>query len=309
MKNLLAEITGATNSFDRRQFIASVTKTAGIAALANIPFVLKAAVKSGTDYTIQQVIDIILKEVPGAPFTTTVDTIKSGDANNKVTGIVTTMFATITVIKEAIRLNANFIIAHEPTFYNHTDDLNWVENNKVVAEKKALLDTHKITVWRFHDYWHSVRPDGIFYGVVKKAGWEKYTKPGENTFTIPADTLKNIGLHLKSALNIDQIRVIGDLSKSCKKISLMPGAAGGQRQIMIAETQHPDLLIVGEVHEWETAEYIRDAQLLGHNTALIVLGHSVSEEPGMEWLVNWLHPKIPGINVHQVASKSPFTWL
>ena len=45
------------------------------------------------------------------------------------------MFATVAVIKEAIRLSANFIVAHEPTFYNHTDDTNWVGNNTVVAEK------------------------------------------------------------------------------------------------------------------------------------------------------------------------------
>ncbi|CAN5625975.1 hypothetical protein BH11BAC3_BH11BAC3_40790 [soil metagenome] len=309
MKNLLTDTTGVNNSFDRRQFITTAAKTACVAALANMPFMLKAMPVGKDGYTIQQVIDIILKEVPDAPFKTTVDTIKSGNANNKVTGIITTMFATIIVIKEAIRLNANFIIAHEPTFYNHADDTNWVENNKVVAEKKALLDKHQITVWRFHDYWHSVRPDGIFYGVVKKAGWEKYTQPGENTFTIPAATLKSIGLHLKSALNIDHIRVIGDLSTSCKKISLMPGAAGGQRQISVAEIQRPDLLIVGEVHEWETAEYVRDAALLGHNISLIVLGHSVSEEPGMEWLVDWLQPKIPGVNIHHIISNSPFTWL
>ncbi|MEO6232153.1 MAG: hypothetical protein ABJB11_21635 [Ferruginibacter sp.] len=58
-------------------------------------------------------------------------------------------------------------------------------------------------------------------------------------------------------------------------------------------------------HEWETAEYVRDAELLGHNISLIVLGHPVSEEPGMEWLVDWLQPKIPGVKIHRIASDSP----
>jgi hypothetical protein len=61
---------------------------------------------------------------------------------------------------------------------------------------------------------------------------------------------------------------------------LLPGAWGGNRQITIANQQQPDLLIVGEVHEWETAEYIRDARALGNDISLIILGHSVSEGAG-----------------------------
>jgi putative NIF3 family GTP cyclohydrolase 1 type 2 len=58
-----------------------------------------------------------LKEVPGAPFEQTVDTLKSGNRDIIVTGVVATMFATIEVIRKAIAMKANFIIAHEPTFY------------------------------------------------------------------------------------------------------------------------------------------------------------------------------------------------
>ena len=80
-------------------------------------------------------------------------------------------------------------------------------------------------------------------------------------------------------------------------------------QMKFAEKDKPDVLIVGEVHEWETAEYIRDARLLGHEISLVVLGHAVSEEPGMSWFVNWLQPKITGTKVTHIASKSPFLWV
>ncbi len=183
-----------------------------------------------------------------------------------------------------------------------------MENNKVVAQKQELLEKNNITVWRFHDYWHTYKPDGIFYGVTKKAGWQSYVQP-DRGITIPATSLKNIALHLKSALGIDHLRVIGDLSKSCEKIVLVPGAAGGKMQVSLAEKFTPDLLIVGELQEWETAEYIRDARLLGNNISLIVLGHSESEEPGMGWLVDWLQPKIPSIKINHIASQSPFTWV
>src|SRR5437762_12957353 len=77
-------------------------------------------------YTVGDIIDIIIKDISGAPFAKTVDTLKSGSRDMVVTGIVTTMFATVDIIHKAIKVGANFIIAHEPTFYNHLDDTAWV---------------------------------------------------------------------------------------------------------------------------------------------------------------------------------------
>jgi putative NIF3 family GTP cyclohydrolase 1 type 2 len=126
---------------------------------------------------------------------------------------------------------------------------------------------------------------------------------------MPPASLKDIVSHLKSSLKINHVKVIGDLGQVCERIAILPGAAGGQTQISVVEKEKPDVLIVGEVHEWETAEYIRDAGLLGSKTSLIVLGHSVSEEPGMNWLVDWLQPKIPEIKITHIASEDPFTWV
>jgi len=294
----------------RRDFIKNSTAAAaGLAAFIAIPHSGKAGIFEPNDYTMQDVMDIILKEIPGAPFKQTIDTLKSGTADQKVTGIVTTMFATVEVIEKAAKQNANFIIAHEPTFYNHTDDVNWVFGSDTVKQKQALLKERGIAVWRFHDYWHTHKPDGILYGVLKKAGWLQYYKEGERVIDIPAMSLKDVALHLKSSLGTGQVRVVGNLQQSCKRIGLIPGAAGGQMQMGMVEKQHPDVLVVGEVHEWETAEYIRDSLKLGKQTSLIVLGHGVSEEPGMEWLVEWLQPKVPGLTVTHIASGSPFVWL
>ena len=219
------------------------------------------------------------------------------------------MFSTIKVIEETAKLNTNFIIAHEPTFYNHTDDINWVDKNEIVKKKKELLEKHNIAVWRFHDYWHTYRPDGIGFGVLKMTGWQQYSQPGEMILKIPPMYLKKIIDHLKSSLGITKVKVIGEPEQICERIAILPGASGGQRQMSLVEKEKPDVLIVGEVHEWETAEYIRDARSLGARTSLIILGHSVSEEPGMQWLVEWLQPKIDGIKIKHIASGDPFTWV
>jgi putative NIF3 family GTP cyclohydrolase 1 type 2 len=297
--------------FERRAFIVAAMKAAGASALLVIPRGSrenKLAPLRET-YTVQDIINIILKEIPGAPFKQTVDTIKCGSATQQVSGIVTTMFPTVQVIEEAARIKANFIIAHEPSFYNHSDDQNWVPQNEVLKKKLSLLQQHNITIWRFHDYWHSYRPDGIAYGVLKDTGWLQYYQPGKMTIHLPSVPLHDLITHLQKSLGISHLRMIGDPKQPCEWISILPGAAGGQRQITLVENDKPDVLIVGEVHEWETAEYIRDARQLGSKTALIILGHAVSEEPGMQWLVEWLQPKLPGLPISHIPSVDPFTWV
>lgn len=286
----------------RRAFLTSALSAAGALAVSASPL-------AGNALTVQQIIDLILQSGGLSPRADTLDTIKSGKGSQVVTGIVTTMFPTIRVIEEAVKHQANFIIAHEPTFYNHRDDTAWVKNNTVVAAKQALLEKHGIAVWRFHDYCHAMKPDMISYGVAKKANWLPWYKTGEWMLNMPAQSLGELVQHLKRSLGIAHVRVVGDLEQPCSRIALMPGAWGGQRQVTVAETERPDVLIVGETVEWETVEYIRDGQLLGRKTALVVLGHSVSEEPGMEWLVEWLQPKVQPVKVVHVGSGDPFGWV
>jgi putative NIF3 family GTP cyclohydrolase 1 type 2 len=47
---------------------------------------------------------------------------------------------------------------------------------------------------------------------------------------------------------------------------------------------------------------------MGAKHSLIVLGHAQSEEPGMQWLVQWLQPKITGIKVTHIPANNPFTF-
>jgi putative NIF3 family GTP cyclohydrolase 1 type 2 len=308
MKSLSKSLPGS--ALTRRKFIASsVIAGGGMALVAVQPVFAGDMFSVKKEYTVQQIIDLILKEGNLSPISDTVDTLKSGRPDQVVTGVVTTMFATIAVIEQAVKLNANFIIAHEPTFYNHTDSFDWVKDSAIVKQKQQLLDKHKIAVWRFHDYCHRLKPDAIRYGVIKKAGWLSYDKTAQQLLTIPPVSLKQLVQHLKSSLGITHLRIIGKLDQQCERIALMPGAAGGQRQMGIVETEKPDVLIVGELSEWETAEYIRDGQLLGAKTSLIILGHAVSEEPGMEWLAEWLQPKIADVKITHVKAGDAFTWL
>jgi putative NIF3 family GTP cyclohydrolase 1 type 2 len=294
----------------RREFVMTMMKAAAGAGLLMIPGAAMAEnVAVPQKMTIQQVIDLILKSIPNAPFAKTVDTIKAGDANNEVTGIVTTMFATDEVIEKTAKLGANFIIAHEPTFYNHLDETAALENDEVYRYKKDLLDKHKITVWRFHDYIHAHKPDGVTMGVLQELGWDKYYNADkQHVVNIPSASLASIIELVKTKLGIPHVKFIGDKEAKCSKIVVAPGAAGGPMQMQAIRQENPDLFICGELNEWETSEYVRDLRFMGGKTSLIVLGHIVSEEPGLKWLVNWLQPQIPAIKTTHIPSNDAFEW-
>lgn len=294
----------------RRKFIAKSLLSAG--ALLTIPVITKATGinKISETYTVGEIMDLFIKEVPGGVLTNTVDTLKAGNRDIPVTGIVTTMFATIEVIRKAIDVGANFIIAHEPTFYNHTDDTSWLQNDDVYKYKANLLKQHNIAVWRNHDYIHSLVPDGVTMGVLEQLQWEKYADHDlPNIITLPATTLKDLIGHLKEKLSIEKVRYIGDTAQSCSHLLLMPGAAGGTRQIESIGKIKPDVLICGEIQEWETAEYVRDARAKGDNISLVLLGHIASEEPGSEFMLNWLKEKVPSVKSTHIPSGNSLSFL
>jgi putative NIF3 family GTP cyclohydrolase 1 type 2 len=302
----------STKKYSRRSFVtASFTAVTASAVLA-IPSKRKVAGSSQDQLTIREVIELIKSSIPvpqGIPIKDTVDTVKIGNPDQPVTGIVTTMFATVEVIRKAIAIKANFIIAHEPTFYNHLDETNWLEQSKVFQYKRDLANKNNIVIWRFHDYIHMNRPDGVLMGVLTKLGWEKYyNEQNPRILQLPSLKLKDIIKLAKNKLGIEQVRYIGDLSMVCKKVGVMPGAAGGRAHINMMIQEDPDLLICGEVAEWEASEYMRDARAMGRDRSLLVLGHAVSEEPGMEWLLPWLQPKVPGVKITHIPANNPFSF-
>lgn len=291
---------------NRRHFIANMSKAAAAGWLLSSPLATLAQTKT---WTVGEIMDLFIKEVTDTPLPNTVDTLKAGSRDQPVTGIVTTMFATIPVIRQAIALGANFIIAHEPTFYNHVDKTDWLQKDATYQYKQKLLNDHRIAVWRNHDYIHTHKPDGVYSGLLDKLGWKSYVQPSApQNVELPATTLSGLIHTLKEKLGIKVLRYIGDEKQVCRKILLIPGAYGGERQISAIGQYNPDVAIVGEVQEWETPEYVRDARASGKSLSLIVLGHIDSEEAGSIYLKDWLNKHVPSVKVTHIPSGNPFNF-
>lgn len=260
--------------------------------------------------TIQSVIDLIVAAVPGAPREGSVDVFKSGDPTQEVAGIITTFTASMPVLRKAVELGANLVITHEPTFYEHREQTEWMADDPILQAKHEFIAQNHLTIWRFHDYWHMHQPDGILTGMLKALGWEAYQEPGlRGPLVIPGMTLATLVATLKERLAVSTVRVIGEPQQRCERIGMLLGAIGGDRQIQMFHSANLDVVICGETSEWQTCEYVRDAVAMGYNKALVIVGHATSEEEGMHYLATWLQPKIVEVPITFVAAGDPVTIL
>jgi putative NIF3 family GTP cyclohydrolase 1 type 2 len=255
--------------------------------------------------TAADVIHQIQQRYP-APVPDTVDTVKAGNPTTPVTGIVTTFLDTMEVLKEANRRGLNLVITHEPTFYNHRDDTSFFANDPVYKEKLAFIEQHHMVVFRLHDEIHGTPPDHIALGLVEALGWQSYAKANDPFFlTIPPTNLLVLAKEIQTKLKANTLRVVGDPNLVITQVALRPGASGLETQVAALRSGDVELLIAGEASEWETVEYVRDASTQGRHKALILLGHEVSEEPGMEKCTEDLRSLFPKMKVEHIPAGNP----
>jgi len=236
----------------------------------------------------------------------TVDTVKAGDPSTPVTGIAVTFLDTMDVLREAARRDTNLVITHEPTFYNHLDDTAFFGDDPVYREKLAFIQQHHMVVFRLHDQIHSVSPDPIASALIEALGWQSYMQAGKPfRATIPQTTLAQLSLDVARKLDARTVRVVGDPNLSITRAAILPGASGLQKQVLALRSDDVEVLLFGESAEWEAVEYVRDASAQGRHKAMIVLGHEVSEEPGMKKCAEELGALFPNVSVVHIPAGQP----
>lgn len=265
--------------------------------------------QSGEGLTASQVIERIRQQI-GVPWRKeTVDTIKSGDPSTRITGIATTMFATFEVLQKAAAQGKNLVIAHEPTFYSHQDrtEILTEANDAVYLEKEKFIRDHNMVVFRFHDHWHMRKPDGVREGMTQKLGWEKY-QDSSNAFLyrLPETRLEDLAATMRKKLGASTLRVTGNRNAKFTKVALSPGAGGSAGHLRMLRRDDVEVLAIGEVPEWETTAWVADAVAQGKSKALILIGHTPSEQAGMENCAPWLRTFIKEVPVVYIEAAEPF---
>jgi putative NIF3 family GTP cyclohydrolase 1 type 2 len=284
---------------------------------------------------VQQVIEAILADSCGDfRLEKTGDRLISCCPETEVTGIVTTFMATVDVIKQAIACGANMIITHEPTYFTGRDEIDWLLDDPVYLAKKKMIEENHIVIWRFHDYMHVAKTDRIYDGLLKEIGWENnlldrdspemgriYDELGKEIGWVPPIayqineiTLTELASFFKQKLFMSVIQIVGNPAMTCSRVGILVGGASlglGREQMPmeLMEKMNLDVMVCGEILEWTLCAYVNDAQMLGLDKAMIVVGHEHSEEWGMKFMAEWLKPLVNGTPVSFIDAKEPFTYL
>lgn len=310
---------GRTSVISRRRFLAQ-----SAASMAAMP-IGSAKALLAEPITAAQVVDRVKTNIGIEWSADTVDGFKAGDPATTVTGIVTTSLASLDILAKAVKTGANMIITSEPTFFAKTDSTtppvrrfpgapapapNTPSLHDAVFSAKAdFIREHNLVVWRFSEHWRRYKTDPFTKGLAGALGWTKPATTLDNAtagrFTIPATSLDALASYVKKTLNArGGMRVIGNPALPIKAVALLPGTSAIQASI--AALPSVDVIVAGEVREWETVEYVRDTVDLGGKKSLILVGRILSEGPGMQLCASWLKSIVPEVPATSILTADPY---
>lgn len=275
----------------RRKF----TQIAGTAAAVRMP--LGAAAALTAQAVVQRVQSVLGGEWP----VTGLDGFKAGDPSTPVRGIATTAMATFDVVKQASKAGANLIFTYEPTFFGRQDGPTpgatgggpgrgggIAPDDPVYKAKRDFIEKNGVVIFRLHDHWQSRKESEMVAGLAGALGWSKYrTKPDDAIYQIPPANAEDVVALIRNKLNLQGgLRAVGDRKAAVRRVMLYPGVMTAA--IMWQRYAEADLIVTGEVREWENTHYAADLFTAAEKHGLVTIGRVASEDPGMRACAVWL---------------------
>jgi putative NIF3 family GTP cyclohydrolase 1 type 2 len=232
------------------------------------------------------------------------DGLKAGAASTVVKGIATTAMATLDVLKQAAAANANLVLTYEPTFYGRADT--GPPGDPLVKAKREFIEKHSLVVYRLRDRWQARKGDEMIAGLADALGWSKRRiKPDDAVYEIPAASGAETVDSIRRKLNLRAgLRAVGDRKATIRRVLLHPGPM--TPAIMWKRYSEVDMLIAGEVREWENTLYAADMFTAGEKRVLVTLGRVVSEDPGMRACAQWLKTVVPEVPSKWIGADDPY---
>jgi len=268
------------------------------------------------------------------------DGFKAGKPETAVRGIATTAMATVDVLRQASKAGLNLVITHEPTFFGSRDGAPAPAfpgfgrgpgggpapqagaargptgaptapaapppEDLVLKGKRELIETSGSVVFRLRDHWRARKQDDMTTALAASLGWTGHRVPGDlPLYDIPSGTLGDTVAALRKKLNLrGGLRSVGDPAFRVRRVMLYPGQL--PIETMLKYYDQVDLMLVGEVREWECVPYAVDMKTAGEKRSLVTIGRVVSEDPGMNACAAWLKTVVKGVPVKWISAGDPY---
>src|SRR6478735_6861706 len=112
--------------------------------------------------------DVIATLSPPNLDSRTSDILIAGRPETTVRAIAVSFTASVDVVRQAVEYGANLLITHEGIYYNHHHDPHRYEEYPVIQAKRDMIERASLAVYRNHDHWHRIEPDGIMLGLIRE---------------------------------------------------------------------------------------------------------------------------------------------
>lgn len=216
-----------------------------------------------------------------------------GNVNEQVKAVMLCVDVTEEVIDQAIKSEANLIIAHHPILFRPTKSIDY---DNFISRKLIKAIKNNIAIYACHTP-IDVKVEGLNSYVFEKMGFKsekklKYTFE-ENGYgdicEIPARKLWDLALQIKERLDLDHIILYGDEYEEISKIALVTGS--GSSFIDECINQEIDLYITADIGHHDAMD------ALEQGLVLMDLGHYQSEKFFNELMEKIIKSKVSDLKI------------
>jgi len=223
-----------------------------------------------------------------------------GDRNSIVNKVIVCLDVTPGVADEAISASADLILSHHPLIFKGIKSI--IQGNLTSGTIIKLLK-NDVAVYSAHTNLDAAR-EGVNDNLAKVLELTdiKYLNEGGigrvGNLTAPA-VLKDFIQAVKKQLNIDSIRVIGNMDKKIRRVSVFSGSFDGNWTDIIREGS--DVLVTGDIKHHTALEALE----LG--LTIIDAGHYATESAMLPRLIEMLSNRFPGMSIiRNTVERNPF---
>jgi len=241
---------------------------------------------------------------------TTVDKVIIGNPKMPIQHALVTWISSRWAIHEAIKLGADLLVTHEPTFWNHRDhrsdgDDVWSLNKQREIEESGLI------ILRLHDSWDLFPEIGIPFAWAQFLGLDGApahidAKRYQHRYTIPPVTAGEFAHRVASRtadLGEPTVEFSGSSSQFIHSVGIGTGCECDPR---VFQKMGCDLAVVCDdgIYYWAHVQ-----RCLDFGMPVICVNHGTSEEPGMATLAHYLRETFWGLHVEHLPHPCCFTHI
>jgi hypothetical protein len=233
----------------------------------------------------------------------------AGRGDGDLTGVATCASPSIDVLERAAKSGCNLVLADGHPFYAY--DRMWstlpgtpeaLAGSPLVAHKRTLIAEAGLTVARLKSAWDARFPAVAADGLARACGYPPDRRDGDSvSAAIPPQGVRAVAARIAG----HGIRLIGDPDLVVRRAAFADGLVSPAKLGRILRDPAIDLVVAGEVIEWEAGPYMQDVRTNGRRAALMLIGFAASQTALPEAMAGAVRQVLPGVKVTAWQSPDP----